>query len=177
MAEPFLSEIRMYGFNWPPRGWAMCDGQSLPINNNQALFSLLGTTFGGDGRTSFNLPDLRGRAPVSFGQNGNIPVPIGESRGTEIVTLTEAEMGEHSHTVKGTTDSGKTKNFTNAIFAAGFDINTSQSTNIYGTPTNLTNLNPKSVSTNGGGSWHSNVQPSLVVNFCISLTGQFPARN
>ena len=177
MAEPFISEIRMWGFNWAPRDWALCDGQSIPVTQNPALFSLLGTNFGGDGRTTFNLPDLRGRSPVNFGNNQNQAYNLGQFGGLEYVQLSIEELGQHTHTVKGTTNSGNTKQFTNAIFADGFDASTKSATEMYAQPSNLVPLNDNSVSQNGGNGSHTNVQPTLVLNFCIALTGVFPSRN
>lgn len=177
MADPFISEMRMFGFNYPPRGWATCNGQTLPINQNQTLYSLLGTNFGGNGRTSFNLPDMRGRVPVSNGVNQGIQFNIGNFGGEEYVTLTETQMGVHTHAVRGTTAQGNVKPFEGAIFAEGYDKQNGSASPIYGEPANLTSLKAESVSANGGGAAHGNVQPSLVVNYCIALTGEFPSRN
>lgn len=172
MAEPFLSEIRMFGFGWPPRGWANCDGQLLPISQNQSLYSLLGTAFGGDGRTSFSLPDMRGRVPVHS-------QTVGEKGGLESVTLTSDEMAEHNHVMNATTSNGNIKDFAGNVMASGFDTRESKQLpiNMYGPATNLVSLNAASVSENGADLAHDNVQPSSVVNFCISLNGVFPSRN
>ncbi len=177
MAEPFISEIRMWGFNWAPRGWAFCDGQSLPISQNQALYSLLGTKFGGDGRTTFHLPDMRGRAPLSFGKNQQAPYVMGQMGGSEYASVSINQLGQHTHSVRGTTSQADAKLFTNAIFADGYDAKGKQPTEMYGVPNNLVHLNNDSVSTNGGDGKHANVQPTLVLNFCIALTGMFPSRN
>jgi len=177
MAEPFTSEIRMWGFSWSPRDWAFCDGATLPIAQHQALYSLLGVRFGGDGRSTFNLPDLRGRSPVGTGDNQSIHFQIGHQGGAESVSLSSAQMGQHTHSVRGTTAQGDTKQFTNAIFASGHDVRTDQATQMYGNPNSLTGLNSNSVSTNGGGTDHTNIQPSLVLNFCIAMTGVFPPRS
>ena len=176
MAEPFLSEMRMFGFGWAPRGWATCDGQILPINQNQSLFSLLGTTFGGDGKTSFGLPDMRSRVPV-HGMGGGIQ--MGAKGGVENVTLTEGQMAAHSHAMKATTSNGNVKDFAGNIAAAGFDsrVSKQQPVNMYGPATNLISLNAESVTLNGSGLSHENMQPSTVVNFCIALSGLFPSRN
>ena len=173
MAEPFLSEIRMFGFGWPPRGWAQCDGQILPINQNQSLYSLLGTTYGGDGRTSFALPDMRSRTPAG----DDAQLPQGAKPGVEHVTLTAAEMPPHSHTVKATTADGTTKNFGGGVLATAFDKKSSTQTNMYAPATSLVALAPASVSTAGAGMAHDNNQPSIAVNFCIALQGLFPSRS
>lgn len=175
MAEPFLSEIRMYGFGWAPRGWATCDGQLLPISQNQALFSLLGVQFGGNGQTDFGLPDMRGRVPQHA--IGSQKIQMGTKAGLETVTITEAELPEHTHAVQGTTSNGDTKVFSSSIFAAGYDRQHSQNTNVYAPATNLSSLNPGSVSSNGSPGSHNNMQPSSVVNFCISITGTYPTRS
>ncbi|MFL0801138.1 MAG: tail fiber protein [Agarilytica sp.] len=177
MAEPFLSEIRMFGFGWIPRGWAACNGQVIPINDNQALYSLLGTTYGGDGRTNFNLPDMRSRTPVSMGENQGAHFQQGAYGGIENVTLTLDEMGQHTHEVRGSTSQANVKQFTNAFLADGYDFTTSEATEMYGVANNLQGLHPNSVSTSGSGGQHYNIQPSLAVNFCIAITGQFPSRN
>ena len=176
MADPFISEIRIFGFGWPPRGWAQCDGQLMPISQNSALYSLIGTTYGGDGRVNFALPDMRGRIPVSFGSSNN-DTRLGEQGGIEFATLSEAEMPGHSHQVRGTTSDANTKFFTSSVFASAIDKKTSQATNVYGPATDLVALNAESVTYNGGGGSHNNIQPSEVVNFCIALEGAFPSRN
>lgn len=172
MADPFISEIRMFGFGWAPRGWANCDGQILPISQNQSLYALLGSSFGGDGRTTFGLPDMRGRVPV-FDSN------IGAQGGVESVPLSTEQMAGHTHTMNATTSNGDTKSFAGNIAAAGFDNRQSkqQPVNMYGPAMNLVSLNPESVTLNGSGLSHDNMQPSTVVNFCISLLGTFPSRN
>jgi len=176
MSEPFLSEIKIFGFNWPPKGWAQCDGQILPINQNEALFSLVGTKYGGDGQTSFALPDMRGRTPMhanggkySFGQKG----------GEEKVTLDITQIPEHSHELNGTTENADTKVFTNTIIAAGYDLRPSKLNplDMYAPADNLTSLNPSSVVAKGSSASHDNKQPSCVVNFCIAVQGQFPSRD
>jgi len=177
MAEPFISEIRMFGFGWAPRSWANCDGQILPISQNQSLYSLLGTAFGGDGRTTFGLPDMRGRAPM-HGMGGG-EVKMGTRGGVESVTLTKEQMAAHTHEMKATTSNGDVKEFAGNIAAAGFDNRPAKqlSVNMYGPATNLVSLNAQSVSTNGSGLSHDNMQPSTVVNFCIALLGVFPSRS
>jgi microcystin-dependent protein len=176
MSEPFLSEIRMFGFNWPPRGWAQCDGQSISINSNQALYALLGVTYGGNGRTNFNLPDMRGRTPMhaNDGQYSS-----GQKGGVEKVTLNDTQIPIHSHDVNATTTDANTNMFDNNIIAAGFDSRTSKLNplNMYAPANNLININIASVSSEGSGNSHNNNQPSCVVNFCIAIEGQFPNRN
>jgi len=176
MAEPFISEIRMFGFGWPPRGWAKCDGQIMPINQNQALYSLIGGTYGGDSRTTFALPDMRGRVPTSFGTSNN-QTPLGERNGAEYVTLTDNEMPAHTHSLRGTTENSDAKAFSNTIFASAVNARTSEPSEFYTAATDMTRLSSESVTVNGGGNSHYNMQPSEVVNFCIALTGTFPSRN
>ena len=165
MAEPFLAEIRMMSFNFPPKGWAMCNGQFLPINQNQALFALLGTTFGGDGRTTFALPNLRGRVPVHMGQG----ITLGESAGQEFHTVTQAEMPAHTHLVNCTASGAAGDDPTSRLpgRAAG---------NAYGAATNLVAMAPALVSNTGGSQPHENRQPYLVITFCIALQGIFPSQ-
>lgn len=167
MAEPFLSEIRMMSFVFAPRGWALCNGQLLPINQNQALFSLLGTTFGGDGRVNFALPDLRGRTPIHVGNS----YTLGERGGEQAHTLNITEMPTHTHFVQGT---GATANGTNVGAGNRFGSGT---VNIYGAPTpnTLTALNANTVTSIGGNQAHLNMQPFLTISFCIALQGIFPS--
>jgi len=176
MSETFLGQVLMAGFAFAPRGFAQCNGQFLPISQNQALFALLGTQFGGDGRVTFALPDLRGRTPIGFASSVDPswqppPMQIGERAGTEAVTLTSANLPNHGHAVAGTTLDGTTRNPNNAIFAR-----TGES--LYGPATgNLVPLASNSVSPAGGNQPHANMQPYAVINFCIALTGIFPSRN
>ncbi len=168
----------MWGFSWPPRGWQTCDGQVMDINQNQALFSLIGTSFGGDGRTTFGLPDMRGRSPV-HSEGGEIR--IGEKSGVESVTLNVGEMPAHNHALRGTTENANVNDFTSRVLAAGYQ-NVGRPArqgpkDMYGPAKNLVPLNSQSVSNNGGSTPHYNMQPSLVVNFCIAVTGLFPSRN
>lgn len=174
MSEPFQSEIRMFGFSFAPRNWATCDGQLMSINQNQTLYALIGSEFGGDGRTTFALPDLRGRVPV----HGRGAL-LGNKSGAENVTLTTNELPTHNHTVKATTSNANTKTFTSNILAAGYDKRTSEQhpVNMYAPATNLVALNEKTVTDNGSGQSHNNMQPSIVVNFCMALLGTFPSRN
>ena len=171
MSEPFLAEVRMVGFNFAPRGWAFCDGQILPINQNQSLYSLLGTTYGGDGRTSFALPDLRGRVPIHVGRsNGGDHHSEGQKSGEETHTLAANEMPQHTHALKATnTGNGSASPADNVFANAGSDV--------YGSPQSLVAMNAGVVTHVGGGQAHENMQPYLVVNFCIALQGLFPSRN
>jgi len=167
MSEPFLAEIRMVGFNFAPRGWAFCDGQILPINQNQSLYSLLGTTYGGDGRTSFALPDLRGRTPMSVGDRFN----QGQKGGEETHTVTNAEMPSHTHTAQASSL------VTDTPLSAGKLLADTAPAELYASPENLTPMKSGTVANVGGGQSHNNMQPYLVVNFCIALQGLFPSRN
>ena len=174
MSEPFLAEIRMFGFNFPPRGFALCDGQLLPINQNQSLFALLGTTYGGDGRVTFALPELRGRVPVHAGQSpGGENVTLGERRGEENHTLDVAEMPSHTH---GVNASG---NQASSSSAAGNALSSQARRGIamYNDQGARTNLNANTISNTGGGQAHNNMQPFLTISFAIALQGLFPPRN
>jgi microcystin-dependent protein len=165
MAEPFLSEIRIMSFVFAPKGWALCNGQLLPINQNQALFSLLGTTFGGDGRVNFALPDLQGRVPIHVGSGH----ALGERSGEQAHTLSIAELPTHTHILQGSSTSAGINSPTGAVLAA--------STAVYHDPTNLVSLNPGSVTNVGGSQAHLNMQPFLTLSFCIALQGIFPSPN
>jgi microcystin-dependent protein len=161
----FMGELKLMAFNFAPKGWAMCNGQFLPINQNQALFSLLGTTYGGNGQTTFALPDLRGRVPMHFGQG----FLQGQAGGQEFHTVTQSEMPQHVHQLSATSTDANGPNPTNAILAS--------SNNAYTTPASLTSLDPSSITSVGGSQPHENRQPSLVLNWCIALQGVFPSRN
>src|SRR4051794_15520388 len=154
MAEPFLSEIRLMSFGFAPKGWALCDGQLLPINQNQALFSLLGTTFGGDGRVNFALPDLRGRIPIHVG-SGNT---LGERGGEQAHTLSISELPTHTHALYGSPSNG-----TQVIPAASY-IARAAPANPYNAPTNLGALNAATVANTGGSQAHLNMQPFLTLS-------------
>ena len=165
MAQPFLSEIRMMSFNFPPKGWAFCNGQLLPINQNQALFSLLGTTYGGDGRVNFGLPNLQGRTPIHTG-NGQT---LGELGGEQNHTLSISEIPGHVHGLQGTTLNADTPVATGNLLATA--------ANVYTTATALTSLNPGSIGSTGGSQPHPNMQPYLTISFSIALQGIFPSQN
>jgi len=165
MAEPFLSEIRIMSFEFAPKGWALCDGQLLPINQNQGLFSLLGTTFGGDGRVTFGLPDLRGRAPLHVGSGHT----LGERGGEQAHTLSIAELPTHTHAVTASNDNADNPIPTNAVLAGA--------NNVYTAAVNLTSLAPGALANVGGSQAHLNMQPFLVLNLCIALQGIFPSPN
>ncbi|MGL4288021.1 MAG: phage tail protein [Phreatobacter sp.] len=164
MAEPFLSEIRIMSFGFPPKGWALCDGQLLPINQNQALFSLLGTTFGGDGRVNFALPDYRGRVPIHVG-NGHA---LGERGGEQAHTLSIGELPTHTHVGQATNTNGAVAIPAGAFLGA---VN-----NAYSAPTQLTSINPGTIANQGGNQAHLNMQPFLTLSFCIALQGIFPSQ-
>jgi microcystin-dependent protein len=166
MTEPFLSEIRIMSFGFPPKGWALCNGQLLPINQNQALFSLLGTTYGGDGRVNFALPNLQGRAPIHEGSG----FTLGQIGGELNHTLTQSELPDHNHIVQASTAATGGVATPNGNFLGGGN-------NVYHTPTQLTTLSPQTVTNVGGSQAHLNVQPYLVLNFCIALQGIFPSQN
>ena len=165
MAEPFLSEVRIMSFGFAPRGWALCNGQLLPINQNQALFSLLGTTFGGDGRVNFALPDLRGRLPIHQG-NGFI---LAETGGSEEVTLTSSQMPAHSHAALASSSIATERSPQNAVLAQATTFDAYQTT-----PGALA-MAGQALSNAGGSQPHTNLQPYLCVNFIISLFGIFPS--
>ena len=169
MSEPFLGEIKMYGFNFAPKNYAFCDGQILPINQNQALFSLLGTLYGGNGTTTFALPNLQSRAPLHF----DASYSLGQTSGTENVTLLASQMAQHSHMVTASTDEAASKTPANAVFAA----DTSSSVDFYAPIASIVPLLSQSLSNSGGSQPHSNIQPYLTINFCIALSGIFPSRN
>jgi microcystin-dependent protein len=165
VGTPFLSEIKMTSFGFAPKGWAACNGQLIPINQNPALFSLLGTTYGGDGRVNFGLPNLQGRTPVHMG-NGIVP---GELGGEQAHTLTISEVPTHVHTANATSSAGNTP------IAAGNYLGAADNT--YAAAQNLTSLLPATLAATGGSQAHQNMQPFLVISFCIALQGIFPSQS
>jgi microcystin-dependent protein len=169
MSTPFLGEVKMISFNFAPKGWALCNGQLLPINQNQALFSLLGTTYGGDGRVNFALPNLQGRTPVHLG-NGLVQ---GEMAGEVNHTLNTSEMPAHNHTAVSKDFANTTNPVANMLGAKGGRFGA----NIYAPATDLTPLHPLTVDSVGGNQPHNNMQPSLVLNFVMALQGIFPSQN
>ncbi len=176
MSEPFIAEIRIFAGNFAPRGWAFCDGQLLPISQNTALFSLIGTIYGGDGRTTTALPNLQGRAPMHPGRGPGLTArQLGQKTGVETVTLNEAQIPSHSHTARAasaTGNAGLGPGTNNSMGRSGggdaYQSNTSDS---------LVDLASATLSTTGGGQAHTNVQPFLTLNFIIALVGTFPARS
>jgi microcystin-dependent protein len=166
MAEPFLSEIRVMSFVFAPKGWALCNGQLLPINQNQALFSLLGTTFGGDGRVNFALPDLRGRTPIHVGSGHT----LGERGGEQAHTLSIAELPTHTHSASFSLSEANTDNPANNVPAKNLSP-------MYGPAHNLVAMNAGSMTNTGGSQAHLNMQPFLTLSFCIALQGIFPSPN
>jgi len=176
MSEFFIGQIMMAGFNFAPRSFAQANGQLLPINQNQALFSLLGTQYGGNGTTNFALPDLRSRTPIGYASSVDpgwqpSPVQIGQAAGTESVTLLTTQLPSHGHAANATTASGTTRNPNNAIYA-----NTTVA--LHGAATGpQVPLNPATATPAGGNQPHPNIQPYSTINFCIALSGIFPSRN
>ncbi len=168
MAEPFLSEIRIMSFNFAPKGWAQCNGQLLPINQNQPLFSLLGTTYGGDGRTTFGLPNLQGHTPIHFG-NGHT---LGEKGGEQAHTLSISELPTHVHIANATTATATTNTPANNLMLAQ-----STSSQLYTAAGNLVPMSPLAIASIGGSQAHLNMQPFLTLTFCIALQGIFPSQN
>lgn len=167
MAQPYVGEIRMFAGNFAPAGWMFCEGQLLPISENETLFQLLGTTYGGDGQSTFALPDLRGRIPIHQG-NGFI---LAETGGAEEITLTVSQIPAHSHALLGSSNFSNTNISTNAVLGSS----TGTSIFPYGTDQPFTNLLPTSVGPVGGSQPHTNFQPYLCVDFIISLFGLFPS--
>ena len=168
--DPFVSEIRMYPYTFAPKGWADCDGQLMPLSQNTALFSLLGTIYGGDGKSTFALPDLKGRVPVHPFNNQYF---MGQMGGSEFVTLLESEMPAHTHALSATIEDG-----TQGTFQPGVTLATSISGQLYqtNTGTNIVTMNPVSLSPAGASLPHNNLMPYLTVRFCISLQGVYPPR-
>ncbi|MCW2542245.1 MAG: Tail Collar domain protein [Frankiales bacterium] len=175
MTDPFLAEIRIFAGNYAPNGWALCNGQLMSIQQNTALFSLLGVTYGGNGSTNFALPNLQGSAPMQQGQGPSLsPRDLGEVGGEPSVLLQPTEMPMHTHTPQGLAGSGSTGSPTNAVWAEA--MLGRQSTNLYSTAAPNVNMNPQTTQINGGGQAHNNMPPYLTVSFIIALQGIFPQR-
>ena len=165
MAEPFLSEIRIMSFNFAPKGWTQCNGQLLPINQNQALFALLGTNYGGDGRVNFALPNLQGRVPIHVGGGFGLATSGGE----QAHTLTHQEMPTHVHIAMGSTEStGGNDSPTGRVLGSA--------NNMYAQPSTLTTMSPTTITNAGGSQPHTNLMPYLPLTFCIALQGIFPSQ-
>jgi microcystin-dependent protein len=173
MGTPYLGELRIWSFNFAPKNWAMCNGQTMPINQFQALFSLLGTFYGGNGTTTFQLPDLRGRIPLHFGaQPGESQLTVGQQLGEENHTVTLAETPAHAHLLQATAGAGTTTLPAGNVLAATTD--SSYATTLGSSPVTLAGA---TLTTNGSSQPHSNQQPYLVLNIAIAVTGLFPSRN
>ena len=175
MAEPFLGEMKINGFNFAPKGWATCDGQILPITQNSALFSLLGTYYGGNGTSTFALPDFRGRTPMHWGQGSGLSgYSIGENGGAEAVSILVGQMPSHTHTLGGASSAGAVINPSGAMYATA-----PAGATVYGAAQGQsTSLAPGTIGTSAGGSVpHQNMQPFLTLNFCIALAGIYPSRS
>lgn len=173
MSEPFLAEVRLFGFNFAPRGWAQCDGQILPIDQNQSLYSLLGTTYGGDGRTTFALPELRGRAAAHEGTGAGLPTKsLGQKGGFESVALAAAEMPPHTHQLVGDASPANSNSPSGRRYAQ-------TGTPIYHAPDapNAVAMNASALGSTGANFAHDNMQPYQAINFCIAVQGVFPSRN
>jgi microcystin-dependent protein len=179
MSSPFVAEIRMFGFNFPPRGWAYCDGQLLPISQNTALFSLVGTFYGGDGKSTFGLPNLQGYAATNQGQGAGLQEWfIGETQGENTVTLIQSEMPAHNHTLVATSANGNGQAATNGQLAKGFkgNLQSSNTAKMYSASAPNTAMRVDSLAITGGSQPHNNLMPYLTLNFCIALQGIFPPR-
>ena len=168
MGQPYVGEIRMLGCNFAPAGWAMCAGQQLPISENETLFQVIGTTYGGDGESTFNVPDLQGRVPLGTGGND----VIGEKAGVESVTLGVQQMAVHNHTMLGSTNQAATNDVSNSVAATLLAAGTASA---YSTSLPFRGINPGSVGPAGGSQPHENRQPFLCITFVISLAGLFPS--
>jgi microcystin-dependent protein len=172
MADPFVAEIRIFPFNFAPKGWAWCDGQLLPLSQNTALFSLLGTTYGGDGKSNFALPDLQGRSPMHPGQGPGLSLhDLGETGGSETVSLLESEIPAHNHTLRGLTDVAD-----QFIPSPVRSLTRGNPGNMYNTAGPTTAMAPQALAPAGGDQPHNNMQPYLTFYFCIALQGVFPPR-
>src|SRR5215831_12239032 len=173
MANPFIAEIRIFPFNFAPKGWAFCDGQLMSISQNTALFSLLGTTYGGDGKSNFALPNMQGNAPMHPGQGPGLSLhDLGEAGGSDTVTLLESEMPQHSHALTASNRQGTDQSPINEIFAGGIG-----GINQYAAPGSIMSLANVTVAPAGADQPHNNMMPYLTLNFCIALQGVFPPRS
>lgn len=169
--DPFVAEIRIFPFNFAPKGWAFCDGQILPLSQNTALFSLLGTTYGGDGKSNFALPNMQGNVPMHPGQGPGLSLhDLGETGGSDTVTLLESEIPSHSHSVTVSQSDATDQTPANLNFAAGVGIGA------YAAPGALTQLSDNAIAPAGGDQPHNNLMPYLTLNFCIALQGVYPPR-
>ncbi len=172
MSEPFVAEIKIFAGNFAPRGWAFCNGQLLPIAQNTALFSLIGTTYGGDGRTTTALPNLQGRAPMHPGRGpGLTSRRLGEKGGVETITLSEAQMPQHKHNAMGSTSDSKEEKPTNHSWGS------TMNSDAYRTTTHYSNLSNQAVQSTGGSQMHNNLQPYLAIYYIIALQGVYPSRS
>ena len=173
MSDPFVAEIRIFPFNFPPKGWAFCNGQLMPISQNTALFALLGTTYGGDGKSTFALPDLQGSAPMQPGQGQGLSLrDLGEMSGVETITLLESEIPVHTHSISGSNEDATQGSLTAAVIPSKASGGQPYLT----PPANLQAMNFQSLAIAGGSLPHNNMQPYLTLNFCIALQGVFPQR-
>lgn len=171
MPEPYIGEIRMFGGNFPPNGWMFCEGQTLPISENDALFTLIGTTYGGDGQETFNLPNLASRVPIHMGTGPDgTTYQLGEMAGTEQETLTVQQIPNHTHSLTGSTGTATSQVPTNLLAA------TAQANTYFNAPDAPANLSPQAIGPAGGSQPHENTQPFLCINFIISLFGVFPSQ-
>lgn len=172
MADQFVAEIRIFAFNFAPVGWAFCDGQLLPISQNTALFSLLGTTYGGDGKTTFALPNLQGSAPMQPGQGPGLSLhDLGEASGSETVTLLQTEIPSHSHSLQFSTAAGTANNPANNLLAVP------RSGSLYAAPVPPQQMDFNMLAPAGGSMPHNNMMPYLTMNFCIAMQGVYPPRS
>ena len=172
MADPFVAEIRIFPFNFPPKGWAFCDGQIMPISQNTALFSLLGTVYGGDGKSTFALPDLQGSAAMHPGQGQGLSLrDLGEIGGSETVTLLQSEIPVHTHLLQGQATFGNSTDPTNNLWGRPFGGGS-----MYKAAGAVTPMAPQVLAPTGGSLPHNNMQPYLTLSFCIALQGVFPQR-
>ena len=171
MSEPFVAEIRIFAGNFAPRGWAFCDGQLLPISQNTALFSLIGTTYGGDGRSTTALPNLQGRAPMHPGRGPGLTAKrLGQRGGVETVTLSEAQMPQHNHTAVVTEEDGRDNDPSNTVYVGAGD-------QMWGPANNMAPMSNQTLPDTGGSQAHNNMQPFLTMNFIIALVGLYPSRS